>query len=82
LEWRVDHGGGQVQEMRLLLYLALPAESAREQILGAYNDIIVFNYSSRILEWCMDHGGGKVQDIRLHLSLALPAESAREQNLG
>jgi hypothetical protein len=34
LEWRMDHGGCKVQEIRLLLSLALPAESAREQILG------------------------------------------------
>ncbi len=34
LEWRVDHGGGQVQEIWLHLYLNLPAESAKEQIFG------------------------------------------------
>jgi hypothetical protein len=43
LEWHMDHGGCKVQEIWLLISLALPAESAREQILGSYNERIGFN---------------------------------------
>jgi hypothetical protein len=40
LEWRMDHGGCQVQEIRLQLSLTLPAESARKQILGQWEQFI------------------------------------------
>jgi hypothetical protein len=76
----MDHGGCKVQEIWPLISLALPADNAREQMLGLYNT--EFDLVNRISEWCVDHGGWQVQKIRLLLSLALPAESAMEHILG